>query len=120
MLPLVFPLLKNAPAVTALVGTSPVRVYRHGTAPQGVVSPYVTWSVSGGDAEIVLTETDADTFRVQVDIWSSSDTQVETLAAAVRAALEPAAHLVGYLMDERDFDTQKFRISMAFDFIVLR
>jgi len=123
MLPLVFPLLAGAPAVTALVGTAPVRVYRHGSAPQNVASPYVTWSVTGGDAEIVFDQTDADTFRVSVDCWASGtagDTLIETLAAAVRAAIEPAAHLVGYIADERDFDTQKFRISMAFDFIVLR
>lgn len=117
MLPAIFPLLKNAPAVTALIGTAPVRVYRHGSAPQDVVRPYVTWSVPGGAPENTFEGADADDFRVQVDCWSDNDTQIETLAAAVRAALEPAAHLVAYLADERDFDTQRFRISFAFDFI---
>lgn len=117
MLPAVFPLLKNAPAVTALIGTNPVRVYRHGSAPQDVLRPYVTWSVPGGTAENTFQGADADFFRVQVDCWSDDDTQIETLAAAVRAALEPAAHLVAYLADERDFDTKRFRMSFAFDFI---
>jgi len=120
MLPLVFPLLSGAAAVTALIGTSPVRAYRHGSAPQDVVKPYVTWSVPGGFAENTLERADADVMRVQVDVWSDDDTQVETLAAAVRAALEPAANLVAYIADERDETTKRFRISYAFDFIVIR
>lgn len=121
MLPLVFPLLRDAPAVTSLIGIMPnVRAYRHGVAPQNVARPYVTWSVPGGAPDNGFDGACADQFRVQVDCWSDSDTQVETLAAAVRAALEPAAHCVGYLADERDFETQRFRISMAFDFWLAR
>jgi hypothetical protein len=120
MLPLVFPLLKNAPAVTALIGASPVRAYRHGNAPQDVVRPYVTWSVPGGAAENTFDGADADFFRVQVDCWSDDDTQIEALAAAVRAALEPAAHLVAYLADDRDETTKRYRMSFAFDFILSR
>ena len=120
MLPLVFPLLSGAAAVTALIGTTPVRAYRHGSAPQDVVKPYVTWSVPGGFAENTLERADADVMRVQVDCWSEDDTQVETLAAAVRAALEPAANLIAYVADERDPVTQRFRISFTFDFITSR
>ena len=120
MLPLVFPLLSGAAAVTALIGTTPVRAYRHGSAPQNVEKPYVTWSVPGGFAENTLERADADVMRVQVDCWSDDDTQVETLAAAVRAALEPAGNLIAYVADERDPVTQRFRISYAFDFIVIR
>lgn len=119
MLPLVFPLLSGAAAVTALIGT-PVRAYRHGSAPQDVVKPYVTWSVPGGFAENTLERADADVMRVQVDCWSDEDTQVETLASAVRAALEPAGNLIAYVADERDEVTKRFRISFTFDFIVIR
>jgi hypothetical protein len=119
MLPLVYPLLNVAPAVTALIG-SPPRVYRHGSAPQNVVKPYVTWSVPGGEALNNFDGADADVFRVQVDCWSDGDAEVETLAAAVRAAIEPAAHLVAYVADERDPVTQRFRISFTFDFISTR
>lgn len=123
MLPALFPMLKAAPSVTALIGagtdpiTDPMRFYRHGRAPQGVRPPYVTWSVPGGDTQITFEGSDADTFRVQVDCWSDGDTEVETLAEAVRAALEPHAHLVAYLADEQDAETKRFRISFSFDFI---
>lgn len=120
MLPLIFPLLSGASAVTALIGTNPVRAYRHGSAPQDVAKPYVTWSAPGGFAENTLERADADVFRIQFDIWSDDDQEVETLADAVRAALEPAANLIAYVADERDPVTGRYRISFTFDFIVIR
>lgn len=120
MLPAIFPLLSGDAAVTALVGTNPVRVYRHGAAPQNVTAAYVTWSAPGGFAENGLDGAKADVFRVQVDCWSPTDAGVESLASAVRAAIEPAAHLVAYVANEQDTETQRYRISMQFDWIGLR
>lgn len=120
MLPKVYQALMNSAAVTALIGN---RAYRHGRAPQGVSVPYVTWSVPAGDAQIVLDICDADQFRVQVDCWSATDVApngVEQVAEAVRAALEPFANLVAYVADERDADTQNYRLSFAFDWIIGR
>lgn len=115
MLPKVFPLLAGSAAVTSLIGTNPVRAYRHGSAPQGVTVPYVTWSIAGGAAENAFQGACADQFRIQVDCWADADLGVEALAEAVRAAIEPAAHLVAYVANERDATTQRYRISMAFD-----
>lgn len=120
MLPLIFPLLSGSAAVTALIGTAPVRAYRHGVAPQDVTAPYVTWSAPGGSVENAFDGAKADVFRVQVDCWSDSGSQVESLASAVRAAIEPAAHLIAYVANERDFQTGRYRISMQFDWIGLR
>jgi hypothetical protein len=117
MLPTVFATLQASPAVVALVGD---RVFRHGAAPQGVVRPYVTWATAGGAPENALDGACADAFRLQVDCWSDGDAQVEQLAAAVRAAMETDAVLVAYTADERDFDTQRFRIGFAFDWILSR
>lgn len=119
MLPPVYAVLSASAAVKALIGTPP-RAYRHGAAPQGVASPYVTWSAPGGTAENAFDGACADIMRVQVDCWSKDDAGIESLAAAVRAAIEPHAHLIAYVADERDFDTQKFRISMQFDWILKR
>jgi len=116
MLPLVYPMLSGAAAVTALIGDPP-RAYRHGMAQQTVQAPYVTWSAPGGFAENTLEAADADVFRVQFDIWSDDDAQVETLALAVRTALEPHGNLIAYIADEQDPITKRFRISFTFDFI---
>jgi len=122
MLPLLFPLFKAAPAVLALIGTGasvddPVRVYRHGTAPQGVKVPYVTWAVPGGAPDNDLQGAAADFARVHVDCWADDDKQVELLANAVRAALEKGGVCVAFIADGRDFETQRFRMGYAFDFI---
>lgn len=120
MLPPVFVALRDAHAVTSLIGTSPVRAYRHGSAPQNVTAPYVTWSAAGGYAENAFDGADADVFRIVVDCWSDGDAQVEQLAKAVRSAIEPHAHLQGYESNERDADTQRYRIGMSFDWILDR
>lgn len=117
MLPLLYPILTGAADVHSLVSD---RVYRHGSAPQNVVRPYVTWSVPGGFAENAFEGACADVMRVQVDCWSEDDAEIEAVAKAVRTAIEPHAHLVGYVADERDFETRRFRISFAFDFILSR
>ena len=119
MFPNVYAALKASAAVTAIIGAVP-RAYRHGSAPQTPVRPYVTFSFPGGDAENGFDVVSSDTFRLQVDCWHDSDPGVETLAAAVRAAIEPNAHLVAYTADERDFATQTFRIGLAFDYIAIR
>lgn len=122
MLPRVYPILKDDSGVASLVGT---RIYRHGAAPQKVQAPYVTWYVVSGNPENELTSTPrVDRFEIQVDCWSdndgSGDTGVETLAEAVRTALEPHGHLTRYAVNERDFDTQRYRIGMEFTLYVHR
>ena len=114
MLPLIYTALTGDATVAALVST---RVYRHGTAPQDVTAPYVTWSAPGGFAENAFDGACADVFRVQVDCWSDTDAGVEALADAVRDVIEPLAHLNGYIADERDATTRRYRMSMAFDWI---
>lgn len=122
MLPPVYATLRASTAVVSLVGT---RIYRHGAAPQNVVAPYVTWFIVTGDPENELPYTPRiDRFQVQVDCWSnntgSGDAQVEALAQAVRDAIEPTAYLVRYVVNERDFETQRYRIGMEFTWRVHR
>lgn len=121
MLPQVFPLLRDAPAVTALIGTNPVRAYRHGKAPQNTVAPYVTWFVVTGTPENTLDDLPKiDRFEVQVDCWSDNTgtggTQVETLAQAVRDALEPSAYMTAVVANTQDQETQRYRIGLQFTF----
>lgn len=121
MLPVVFPLLSAAGAVTAIIGTNPVRAYRHGYAPQNVVAPYVTWAVISSVPQNALDEVPrVDAASVQIDCWSvntgTGSTGIETLAKAVRDAIEPHAHMVSGPTDSRDAETGRYRISFTFDF----
>lgn len=121
MFPSVFPLLAAAPAVTALIGSSPVRAYPFGDAPQGVTAPYVTWQEIAGTPENNLSSTPpADHYVVDVNCWGSADpsgrAQVSTLAEAVRDAVEPYAHMTATPRRSRDATTQKYRVWMQFEF----
>ena len=118
MLPEVYQRLVASPQVTAICGK---RIYRHGTAPQKVTAPYVTWFIVAGTPENSISELPrVDNYSVQVDCWSnntgSGDAQVENLAEAVRDALEPYAHMTSLVINERDFETQRFRMGMQFTF----
>lgn len=113
MLPLVYPVLSGA--VSGLVGT---RIYRHGSAPQGVVAPYITWSVVGSP-ENSFDGAGHDLCRVQVDCWSDDDAGVETLGRAVRDAMEPHAHMTMF-ESSHDAATGRLRMMLLFDWIQTR
>lgn len=118
MLPQVFPLLSASSAVRALIGS---RAYRHGSAPQDVVAPYVTWFVVTGNPENTLEDLPrVDRYEVQLDCWSvntgEGPAQVETLAKAVRDALEPYAYMTAVVADTRDQETQRYRVALQFTF----
>lgn len=122
MLPQVYPILRDDPEVAALING---RVYRHGSAPHNVTAPYVTWFVVTGLPENSIAELPrADRYEVQVDCWSvntgTGSRGIETLAQAVRDAIEPFAHMTAMNVDERDEDTQRYRISMQFTFWKIR
>jgi hypothetical protein len=121
MLPPIFQILRSSANVTALVGTSPVRIYRHGTAPQNTAAPYVTWSVITGTPQNTLSGLPkVDACIVQIDCWSDNTgtgaAQIEDLAVAVRAALEPFAHMTRFGPNGRDFETQRYRIMLQFEY----
>jgi hypothetical protein len=117
MLPNVFELLAGSSDVIALIGTDPVRAYRHGDAPQNVAVPYVAWSVVSGIPENQLDGTPKiDNFSVQLDCWSEGDEEVDDLATAVRDAIEPENYLTSISPDNRDPETMRYRISLIFTF----
>lgn len=118
MLPNVFSILAAAPEVVALAGD---RIYRHGSAPQEVAAPYVTWFVASSVPENTLDERPKiDNYSVQIDCWSDNegtgDEGVEELAQAVRDAIEEHYHMNGMVVNGQDPETQRFRIGMNFTF----
>jgi len=122
MLPDVFTLL-NVSAVQAYVGTNPARIYKHGTAPQNVTAPYVTWFLVSGTPENHLDGTPpVDNCSIQVDAWSdnagSKAAQVAAtgLANALRDAIEDAHDITSFGNDSQDYETQRYRVSMTFTF----
>jgi len=122
MFPLVYALLSQDSDVASLVGT---RIYRHGSAPERVEAPYITWFVVSGVPENNLSDSPPiDDYLVQVDCWSDNDgtgdTGIETLALAVRTVLETDTHVESITADGRDPDTKRFRASLQVRFWTYR
>lgn len=118
MLPNVYQILRSNATIVSTVAT---RIYRHGSAPQDVVKPYITWVLSSGNPENNVSGapcSDKDT--VQIDCWSESDTQVETLAYAVRQALDNNLIVNRIVMNMRESDTKLYRIALEADIIASR
>lgn len=118
MLPNVYGILRTNSTV---VSTVDKRIYRHGSAPQNVQKPYITWFVSTGQPENVLNAPpcfDRDT--IQIDCWSETDEGIETLAYAVRDALDSNLITNRMMINSRETDTKLYRIAIEADFIASR
>ena len=115
MLPNVYQTLRLNSTV---VSTVDKRIYRHGSAPQNVAKPYITWfMVSGVPENNISTAPCSDRDSVQIDCWSESDTEVETLAYSVRAALDSQLIANRMVVNNRENDTKLYRIAIEADFI---
>lgn len=113
MLPPVFSLL-NVAAVTAFIGTTDPRIYRHGAAPQGVRLPYITYTVRGNPENDLSGDPRIDEVTVDLTCWSDDEKEVELLATACRDTIEPSHHLIAFGAQPRDPDTMRFSIVLTF------
>lgn len=116
MLPPIYATLKASP-VDALTGG---RIFRHGSAPQDVAAPYVTWFAFGAPENQLSGPPPLDRMTVQVDCWHADDAGVEQLATAVRDAIEPHAHMTSMPIDDQEPDTRLYRMALQFDWLLAR
>lgn len=118
MLPNVYQILRGNSTV---VSTVDKRIYRHGSAPQNVQKPYITWFMVTGQPENVLGSNPCfDRDIIQIDCWSESDEGVETIAYAVRDALDSNNITNRMVINSRETDTKLYRIAIEADFIASR
>lgn len=119
MFPPVYPAVAASPACVALLksGTGPVRFYQFGfNEDQPQTFPYAVWQRTGGAPENYLGQTPGiDSFSVQIDVYAKSADQARTVAAALRDALEPVAHITTWLGESRDPDTKNYRFTFLMD-----
>ena len=121
MYPPIFQICAANSAVTALIGSSPVRLFPFGEAPQGVTKPYVAWQIVGGSPENFLNQApDADTFSIQIDVYGDTEASARSVATAIRNAIQNRSHIVSWIGDGRDPDTKNYRIGFIADWIVRR
>jgi hypothetical protein len=116
-----FATLNASASVKALLGSSPLRVYPAGEAPQGVALPYATYQqVTGSPENYLGTTPDADASTTQVDVYAATVSAARSAMVAVRNALEPVAYVVAVREMGRDPKTNNVRVSMDVDWITSR
>lgn len=120
MMPPIFPLCAADAAVTALLGSSPVRLYPFGLAPQGVARPYAMWQGTAVPENYVAGRADTDSWSLQLDVYASTDQSARDTAAAIRQAVELAAYVTAVRLMPRDPVTMDYRYNMQIEFIVSR
>ncbi|MFV9518293.1 hypothetical protein ACNUIO_32840 [Pseudomonas aeruginosa] len=86
-------------------------MYQFGLAPQLVVEPYATWQTISGSPENDRWSLDADGFTLSR--WTFSQptacAKPETLAKAIRDAIELSAYVVRWGGESVDPDTKTYR-----------
>lgn len=118
----IFPTCASNPAVLALIGTNPVRLYPFGLHNDNVVYPYAVWrNLPGGGPENYLKQRpDADSYSLQVDVYAKTPEACIAVAKSLRDAIEPNAYIVRWGEQDRDAETLSYHYSFDVDWIVPR
>lgn len=121
MYPPIFAKCRADAGVTALLGTTPCRLYMFGEAPHGVAKPYAVWQVVGGlPANFIDQRPDADLFSLQVDVYADTAAAARNAAKAISTAIELSAHVTSWRGESRETETKDYRSSFDIDWIVQR
>lgn len=119
--PPIFRQCAAASGVTALLGTSPVRLFLFGEAPEGVQKPYAVWQLIGGDPLNYLAgRPDTEQHTLQIDVYADSAAAARAALAAIEHAIELNCHVTRYGGESRDPETQNYRSSMDVDWHTYR
>lgn len=115
-----FPLIKQNPACTALLGDNPVRFFEFGTAPQLETLPYATFQLINGTPYNKLTDpAEADQITYQIDAWAKTASELKAVANAIRQAIENDGYITFY-NSGRDDESGLYRSTTRFQSINLR
>ena len=122
MYPPVFTIAAQSPAVTAVLGSHPVRYYPFGKVPQNETRPYAVWQVVYGapDNSLSCVPTE-DSYGVQVDAYAKTATDAREVAAALRDAFEESFnHVVSWNGEFWESATGLYRVSFTAEFWTTR
>lgn len=111
MYPPIFQLV-DIPAVRAVFGSNPVRVWPFGRASKAPALPYAVHQLIAGNPENYLSgRPDMDGFVIQIDVYADEANDARHGAEVLRDALELAAHIDAWRGEDRDPATNRYRYS---------
>lgn len=117
MYPPIFEIASADASVKTALGENPTRFFPFGQATDGTTQTYAVWQVVGGAPENYLSNRPViDLFRIQIDVYGDSASEVRTAAMALRNVLEGHAHVVSWRGESRDPQTGRYRSSFDMDF----
>lgn len=116
--PPVFSLAASSAAVVALLGSSPVRFWPFGQAPQNESRPYAVHQLIYGAPENSMScAPDIDNAGVQVDVYAQTVSAAREVANALRDAFEEAHNqVVAWNGETWDQPTGLYRVSFTAEF----
>lgn len=119
--PPIFQVAAADPAVTALLGTNPTRLYLFGMAPDTPAGTYCVWQVVNGSPESFLAgRPDAEAYGLQVDVYGATAAAARAAGHAIEYAVELSATITSYNGETKDAETGLYRYSFDVDWIVRR
>lgn len=118
MYPPLFTLAAADPAVTAQLGTNPVRLFPFGEAPEDTPAPYAVWQIISGSPENYLGNVpDLDSYTLQIDVYGDTAQQVREAVRALRDCIEQHAYIVSWRDEGRDTETKDYHIGFDVDWL---
>lgn len=122
MPPPVFKTLDGDAALHDLLRSGSVtRVFPFGEAPQSTAKPYVVWQIVGGPpGQCLGSRPTHDDYMIQLDVYAKTAAQVETVARAVRDAVELKSRITSWRTHGREDETQLYRVGIDIQWPVLR
>jgi hypothetical protein len=121
MYPPIFSIASSNAQVTALLGSSPTRLFPFGLAPQDVTLPYAVWQIITGSPENYINNTpDIDNFNIQIDVYGAQAGSVRAVAEALRNVIEPVAYITAWRGESIDFETKNYRLIFEVSWFVHR
>lgn len=122
MTPGVFAIVAASGECTTLLGAPPhLRFFPFGEANQGTPKPYAVWQMpTSVPANYLGQLPDMDDARVQIDVYANDQATAKAAALALRAAIEPHAHMVNSADRGRDPTTRTYGFMLEFEFFTAR
>jgi len=119
--PPIFQVATADPAVTALLGANPTRLYLFGMAPEKPAGTYCVWQIINGAPDNYLAgRPDVESHALQVDVYAASASEARAAGQALEYAIELSASISSYNGEDLDTETGRYRYSFSVDWIVHR
>ena len=115
MYPPVFQTVATDPAVQAVLGIAPVRVFPFGQAPDEVAMPYCVWqTVSGVPANYLGNTPDMDEWLVQFDVYAETASSARGAAEALRDAIEEVVYITAWRGESKEGGVYRYSFDANF------